>query len=30
MYEMVTGKLPFEGNYENAVMYAILNAARSP
>jgi serine/threonine protein kinase len=24
-YEMLTGKLPFEGDYEQAVMYAIVN-----
>ena len=25
LYEMLTGKLPFKGNYEQAVIYAILN-----
>jgi Tol biopolymer transport system component len=25
MYEMLTGELPFEGEYEQAVMYAIVN-----
>ncbi len=26
LYEMVTGQLPFKGDYENAVVYSILNA----
>jgi serine/threonine-protein kinase len=25
LYEMLTGKLPFPGDYEQAVIYAILN-----
>ncbi|MEK7729448.1 MAG: serine/threonine-protein kinase, partial [candidate division KSB1 bacterium] len=30
MYEMLTGKLPFEGVYEQAVMYAIVNMEAEP
>jgi TolB-like protein/tetratricopeptide (TPR) repeat protein/predicted Ser/Thr protein kinase len=30
LYEMVTGLRPFKGDYEQAVMYSILNAAPEP
>lgn len=30
LYEMVTGKLPFGGEYEQAVVYSILNADPEP
>ncbi len=30
LYEMVTGQLPFKGDYENAVVYSILNARPEP
>ncbi len=30
LYEMVTGQLPFKGDYENAVVYSILNAQPEP
>ncbi|MCK4546377.1 MAG: protein kinase [Candidatus Eisenbacteria sp.] len=30
MYEMVTGKLPFTGDYEQAVVYSILNEDPKP
>jgi len=30
LYEMVTGKQPFEGDYEQAVMYSIVNEDPSP
>ena len=30
MYEMLTGKLPFKGDYEQAVSYAILNEEPEP
>ncbi len=30
MYEMLTGKLPFPGNYEQAIMYGILNQDPEP
>jgi serine/threonine-protein kinase len=30
LYEMLTGKLPFEGDYEQAIMYAIVNMAPLP
>ncbi len=30
IYEMVTGKLPFKGDYENAVIYSILNSQPEP
>jgi serine/threonine protein kinase/tetratricopeptide (TPR) repeat protein len=30
LYEMVTGQLPFKGDYENAVVYSILNATPEP
>ena len=30
MYEMLTGQLPFRGEYEQAVMYSILNAEPEP
>jgi serine/threonine protein kinase len=30
LYEMLTGKLPFPGEYEQAVMYAILNSSPEP
>ena len=30
MYEMVTGQRPFKGDYENAVVYSILNASPEP
>jgi non-specific serine/threonine protein kinase len=30
LYEMVTGQLPFKGEYEQAVMYAILNEKPEP
>jgi serine/threonine protein kinase len=30
LYEMVTGKLPFKGDYDNAVMYSIANAEPDP
>jgi non-specific serine/threonine protein kinase len=30
MYEMVTGELPFKGDYEQAIIYAILNEKPKP
>jgi TolB-like protein len=30
LYEMITGQLPFKGDYENAVIYSILNAIPKP
>jgi serine/threonine protein kinase/tetratricopeptide (TPR) repeat protein len=30
LYEMVTGQRPFRGDYDNAVMYSILNAQPEP
>ncbi len=30
LYEMLTGKLPFRGEYEQAVIYSILNEAPQP
>ena len=30
LYEMVTGKLPFQGEYEQAVLYSILNEQPEP
>jgi serine/threonine protein kinase/Tfp pilus assembly protein PilF len=30
LYEMVTGKKPFKGDYEPAVVYSILNAVQEP
>ncbi|HSQ76551.1 MAG TPA: FlgO family outer membrane protein, partial [Bacteroidota bacterium] len=30
LYEMVTGTLPFKGEYENAVVYSILNTQPEP
>jgi tetratricopeptide (TPR) repeat protein len=30
LYEMVTGQLPFKGDYENAVVYSILNTQPEP
>ena len=30
LYEMVTGQLPFKGDYEQAIMYAILNEDSQP
>ena len=30
LYEMVTGQRPFKGDYENAVVYSILNASPEP
>jgi len=30
LYEMLTGQVPFQGSYEQAVMYAILNAEPEP
>ncbi|MEJ2722591.1 MAG: protein kinase, partial [bacterium] len=30
LYEMVTGRLPFEGDHEQALLYSILNAAPRP
>jgi len=30
LYEMVTGQLPFRGDHEVAVLYAILNAQQTP
>jgi serine/threonine protein kinase/Tfp pilus assembly protein PilF len=30
LYEMLTGELPFKGDYEQAVMYAILNEESKP
>lgn len=30
IYEMVTGRLPFKGDYEQAVLYSILNEALEP
>ncbi|MFC1502303.1 protein kinase [bacterium] len=30
LYEMITGELPFKGDYEQAVMYAILNEESRP
>ncbi|MBL7136262.1 MAG: protein kinase [Candidatus Marinimicrobia bacterium] len=30
LYEMVTGQLPFKGDYEQAVMYSIMNEAPEP
>ena len=30
MYEMLTGRLPFQGEYEQAVIYSIINEAPQP
>jgi len=30
LYEMVTGQLPFRGDYENAVVYAVMNTPAEP
>lgn len=30
LYELVTGRLPFEGDHEQAVVYSILNEAHEP
>ncbi|MDH3198386.1 MAG: protein kinase, partial [Candidatus Krumholzibacteria bacterium] len=30
LYEMLTGSLPFRGDYESAVVYSVLNQAPSP
>ena len=30
LYEMLTGQLPFKGDYENALIYSILNADPEP
>ena len=30
LYEMVTGQLPFKGEYEQAIVYAILNESPTP
>jgi TolB-like protein/Flp pilus assembly protein TadD len=30
LYEMLTGRLPFKGEYEQAMMYAIMNEAATP
>ncbi len=30
LYEMITGQLPFKGDYEQAVTYSILNEAQEP
>ena len=30
MYEMISGVLPFKGDYEQAVVYSILNAEPEP
>lgn len=30
LYEMITGKLPFQGEYEQATIYAILNETQEP
>ncbi len=30
LYEMITGQLPFHGEYEQAIMYAIVNEAPEP
>lgn len=30
LYELLTGKLPFKGDYDHAVMYSILNADPTP
>ena len=30
LYEMITGQAPFKGDYENAVVYAVLNTAAEP
>jgi len=30
LYEMITGEVPFRGDYEQAVMYSILNKAMKP
>ncbi len=30
LYEMLTGKLPFRGDYDHAVMYSIINEAPKP
>ena len=30
LFEMLTGRLPFKGEYEQAMMYAIMNEAASP
>ena len=30
LYEMITGKLPFQGDYDSAIMYTILNEAYEP
>ena len=30
MYEMITGQCPFKGDYEQAVLYSILNDNQEP
>lgn len=30
LYEMIAGQLPFKGDYENAIMYSIINAEPEP
>ena len=30
MYEMITGQRPFKGDYEQAVLYSILNDNQQP
>ncbi len=30
MYEMITGQLPFKSDYQEAVVYSILNAEPEP
>ena len=30
IYEMLTGQLPFKGEYESAVIYSILNDTQEP
>jgi eukaryotic-like serine/threonine-protein kinase len=30
LYEMITGQMPFKGDYENAVVYSILNTNPEP
>jgi TolB-like protein/Tfp pilus assembly protein PilF len=30
LYEMITGKLPFKGEYEQAIIYGILNEEQTP
>jgi serine/threonine protein kinase len=30
LYEMLTGRLPFRGDYESAIMYSIINDEPEP